>query len=123
MFRRIALITLAGAAAVALTSALAAPASNSANKLVGTTGPEWTITLKRSGRTVRTLKPGVYRLTVNDRSTSHNFRLRGPRTDRVITRLRYTGRRTVTVTLRKGLYTYLCDPHEYGGMQGQFRVK
>lgn len=122
MFRRLALIGLAGAAAVALT-ALAAPASTSANNLVGTTGPEWTITLKKAGRTVTVLKPGTYKLTVNDRSTSHNFRLRGPRTNRVITRLRYTGRKTVTVTLRKGLYTYLCDPHEYGGMQAQFRVR
>jgi plastocyanin len=28
----------------------------------------------------------------------------------------------VTVTLKKGKYTYQCDPHAAGGMKGTFTV-
>lgn len=122
MAGRLALIVLAGVAAVAIT-AVAAPATTPAPRLVGTTGPEWTITLKKAGRVVTRLKPGTYRITVTDRANIHNFRLRGPRLSREITSRRFIGRKTVTVKLTKGRYTYLCDPHEYGGMKGEFVVR
>lgn len=120
---RVARIAIIGGAAIALVTALSAPASTKTMALVGTTGPEPIITLKKGGRAVRTLKRGTYRMSVNDRSLDHNFRLRGPGMDREITSVRFTGRRTVKVILRRGLYTYLCDPHEYGGMKVQFIVK
>jgi plastocyanin len=123
--RPLALIVLTGAAAVGLVAALAAPASPTASVpiLVGTTGPDPVITLKRAGKRVTRLKPGKYRITVYDRETVHDFHLRGPRMEKTITTLFFTGRKTVTVTLRKGRYTYYCDPHEFGGMQGSFRVR
>ena len=44
----------------------------SATKL-GTTGPGFTITLKKAGVKVKTLKPGAYTITVSDKSTQHDF--------------------------------------------------
>jgi plastocyanin len=80
-------------------------------KLKGTVGPGFTITLKKGSATVRTLKPGKYMITVSDRSNIHNFHLRGPGVNKMITTVGATGTRTATVTLKRGKYTYLCDPH------------
>jgi plastocyanin len=92
--------------------ALAAPSAGmSPTKLVGTTGPGFTITLKKAGVKVRTLKPGKYLITVNDKSNLHDFHLKGPGVNRVITATQFKGTKSVTVTLKKGRYTYLCDPH------------
>ena len=103
--------------------ALAAPISAMGpTKLAGVTGPGLTITLKKSGVKVKTLKPGKYTITVRDKSSAHNFRLKGPGLNRQITGLSFVGTKTVTVTLKKGTYTYLCDPHAIQGMKGSFRV-
>lgn len=123
MPRRLALIALTGVVSVALTAVLAAPASNTLPRLVGTTGPDPVITLKKGGKRVTRLKPGKYRITVHDREYVHDFRLRGPRMSKTITTTQFVGTKTVTVTLRKGRYTYYCYPHEYGGMKGSFTVK
>jgi plastocyanin len=106
--------------------ALAAGATSSPNKaptkLVGTVGPGFTITLKKAGRKVTRLPAGRYSITVNDRSSSHNFRLRGGGMNRQITTVGMTGKRTITVTLKKGKrYTYVCDPHA-SSMRGSVRV-
>ena len=102
---------------------IAAPSTTAAvPRLVGTTGPGFTITLKRNGVKVRTLKPGRYTLVVADKSSAHNFRLKGPGLNRAVTSVGFTGTKRVTVTLRVGKYTYQCDPHVLGGMRGTFRV-
>jgi plastocyanin len=103
-------------AATATTGTTAAP-----TKLTGTVGPGFTITLKRNGRKVTRLPAGRYRITVSDRSSAHNFRLRGPGVNRQITRVSATGPRRVVLTLRRGRYTYVCDPHA-STMRGSFRV-
>jgi Copper binding proteins, plastocyanin/azurin family len=124
MVRWLALIAMTGGAAFAGASALAAPSSTPLPQLIGTTGPDPVITLKRAGKRVTRLKPGKYRITVYDRETVHDFRIRGPRMQKTITTLFFTGRKTVTVALtRRGRYTYYCDPHEFGGMQGSFTVR
>ena len=46
MTKRLALMAIVGAAAVGITATVAAPATNGVPRLVGVTGPEWTITLK-----------------------------------------------------------------------------
>jgi hypothetical protein len=103
--------------------ALAAPSAGmTPTKLVGTTGPGFTITLKKAGVKVRTLKHGKYTITVNDKSKAHDFRLKGPGLNKLITGLAFKGSKTVTVTLKVGKYTYLCDPHVAQGMKGTFRV-
>jgi plastocyanin len=109
--------------ALAAPSGAMGPTKLAATKLVGITGPGFTITLKKAGVKVRTLKPGRYTITVNDKSTAHNFRLKGPGLNKRITTLSFKGSKTVTVTLKRGLYTYLCDPHVSQGMKGTFRVR
>jgi hypothetical protein len=114
-YRRHILLTAIVAAAVA------APAWAATPTLVGTDGPDFTISLKRGGKRVTSLKRGTYRLTVNDRSDFHNFRLRGPGLNKRITTVLFVGRKTVTLTLKPGRYTFLCDPHSFD-MRGTFRV-
>jgi hypothetical protein len=97
-------------------------ASGSATKLAGTTGPGFTITLKKAGKMVKTVKPGKYSITVQDKSNIHNFRIKGPGLNKQITTLSFKGSKTVTVTLKRGTYTYQCDPHAAQGMKHTFRV-
>jgi plastocyanin len=104
----IATLTLAGAL-VALVAAL--PAGAAVTKLNGVVGPGMTIGLKKAGKNVKTLKPGKYSLVVADRSPFHNFRLKGPGVN-VATTVASTRSRTFAVTLRKGTYTIVCDPHK-----------
>jgi Copper binding proteins, plastocyanin/azurin family len=80
-------------------------------KLKGTVGPGFTIFLKKGTATVKTLKPGKYTITVQDKSNIHNFRLKGPGLNKRITSVSFVGTKTVTVTLKRGKYTYVCDPH------------
>ena len=110
---------LAGLAALALTSSAGAAAPT---KLVGTVGPGFTITLKKTARPVRLLTPGRYSITVADKSNIHNFHLRGPgRVNREITTIGFVGTKTAIVKLVKGTYTYICDPH-FTTMKGTFKV-
>jgi plastocyanin len=104
--------------------AVAAPTSAemSATKLTGIVGPGFTISLKKGTAKVKTLRAGRYTITVNDKSKSHNFRLKGPGLNKQITSLSFKGSKTVTVTLREGKYAYQCDPHILQGMKGTFRV-
>jgi len=120
MMSRIALV----AAGVVAALALAAPigATSSVTKLTGTVGPGFTITLKKGTATVKTLKPGSYRITVKDKSNMHNFHLKGPGVNKVITSTPFQGTKTVTVKLKKGSYTYVCDPHA-SLMHHSFKVK
>ncbi len=110
------------AAALALTVPLSAPAGTTATKLAGTTGPGFTITLKKAGVKVRTLPAGSYTITVSDKSGIHDFRLKGPGMNKVITGVAFKGTKTVTLALKKGTYTYVCTPH-VGFMKGAFTVK
>jgi hypothetical protein len=109
---------LAGLAALALTSSAGAAAPT---KLVGTVGPGFTITLKKTARPVRLLTPGRYSITVADRSNIHNFHLKGPGVNKEITTVGFVGTKTVIVALKKGTYTFVCDPH-FTSMKGSFRV-
>ncbi len=111
-------------AGVALAASLLAPATGQAapTRLTATVGPGFTITLTNArGVKVRTVKPGVYRITVRDRSAHHNFHLVGPRVNRA-TSVTAVRRVVWTVTLRRGVYRYICDPHAIG-MRGSFRVR
>jgi len=109
---------LAGLAALALTSSAGAAVPT---KLVGTVGPGFTITLKKTARPVRLLTPGRYSITVADKSNIHNFHLKGPGLNKEITTVGFVGTKTVIVALRKGTYTFVCDPH-FTSMKGSFKV-
>jgi Copper binding proteins, plastocyanin/azurin family len=90
-------------------------------KLTGTVGPGFTITLKQGLRPVRTLKAGRYTFVLNDKSSIHNFAIRGPGLNRALTTVGGTGLKTVTLTLKRGAYTFYCQPHA-SSMRGTFRV-
>jgi plastocyanin len=109
--------------ALAVVALLPAPSAAAApTKLVATVGPGFNITLTKAGRKVTSLKPGMYAITVNDRSTFHNFHLTGPRVNkRTSVAFKGTATRGWTVTLRRGTYRYVCDPHALQ-MKGSFRV-
>jgi len=99
-----------------------APASAMSTKtLQGTVGPGFTITLKMGGKTVKSLKAGKYTIKVSDKSNIHNFHLRGPGASKEITSVPFQGTKSYTVTLKKGKYTYVCDPHA-AAMKGSFTV-
>jgi plastocyanin len=103
--------------------ALAAPlgATSNAGTLTGTVGPGFTITLKKGGVMVKTLKAGTYTIRVSDKSNMHDFHLKGPGVNKVITSTPFKGTKSVTVKLKKGKYTYVCDPHATA-MHHSFKV-
>jgi plastocyanin len=117
---------LIAAAALTASLALAAPValagSAAATPLTGTVGPGFTITLANKAGKVKTLKHGSYKITVKDKSSSHNFHIFGPGVKKVVTSVPFVGTKTVTVTLKKGTYTYQCDPHAAAGMKATFKV-
>lgn len=78
-------------------------------------------TLKKAGKTFKSLKAGTYKIIVDDRSTIHNFHLTGPGRVNRSTTLADKKKVTWTVTLRKGTYNFVCDPHS-GVMKGSFKV-
>jgi plastocyanin len=110
------------AAFLALALAASAAAMGTATKLTGTVGPGFTITLKKGSKKVSKLPHGRYTIVVRDRSRIHNFRLKGPGgLNKQITKVGFVGTKQVTVTLKKGKYTYICDPHK-AIMRGSFTV-
>ena len=113
-----------GLAVCSVASFLILPASVAgapqAQKLTGTVGPGFTITLKKAGKTVKTLKAGTYTITVSDKSDDHNFHLKGKGVNKD-SGVEATGTRTWKVTLKRGTYRYVCDPHA-DMMKGSFRV-
>jgi len=105
--------------------ALVAAAGSSAAvpKLIGTTGPDsaFTIKLTKGGKRVSKLKPGKYVIVVKDTAITHDFHLKGPGVDKK-TSVAGKGTQTWHVTLKKGKYVYVCDPHAKLGMKGSFTV-
>jgi plastocyanin len=107
---------------VGLAVALPANAVTPKATLAGTVGPGTTITLKKGGTKVTTLKAGLYKFVIADKSASHNFHLKGPAGyTKVLTTVRFVGTKTYLITLKPGLWTYVCDPHSTF-MKGSFRV-
>jgi plastocyanin len=90
--------------------------------LKGETGPGFTIEVSQNGQDAETVKAGTYTLEVEDKSDQHNFHLIGPGVDEEVTEVPFVGDKSVTVTLKKGTYTYQCDPHASSGMKGTFTV-
>ncbi len=90
--------------------------------LKGTVGPGYTISLKRNGVKVKTLKAGKYLFVISDKANIHNFTLqRGSGGGKALTTVRFVGTKKVTITLTKGKWKYYCTPHE-AVMFGYFTV-
>ena len=113
---RIALLALVAAAL-----ALPATASAKSKGLVGEVGPGFSIEVTMSGKYVKTLKAGTYTIKVEDKATIHDFHLKGPGVNKSTT-VAFQGEQTWKVTLKKGTYTYQCDPHAAMGMKGTIKV-
>ena len=110
------------AATVALFGVLAIPAALAGTPtLNGTDGPGFTITLTKAGKKVTKLKAGTYIFKINDKSGIHNFHLTGPGVDKK-TSVGKTYNVTWKLKLKKGKYTYVCDPHK-SFMKGSFTVR
>ena len=105
----------------ALVAALLVPAAFAATpSLSGTVGPGFTITLKQGSAKVSKLKAGTYTFKIADKSNIHNFHLTGPGVDKK-TAVGFVGNVTWKVTLKKGTYKFVCDPHK-SFMKGSFTV-
>jgi plastocyanin len=108
------------AGAVALVAA--AGSSAATPKLIGTVGPDssFSIKLTKAGKKVAKLKAGKYVIVIKDTASIHNFHLKGPGLNKK-TSVWGKGTTTWKVTLKKGKYTFLCDPHA-SVMKGSFTV-
>ena len=113
-------IALAALAAAALAIVPATQARGHATTLNGVVGPGFTITLTKAGKKVTKLKAGAYVIKVSDKSDIHNFHLKGPGLNKM-TSVSETGSKTWKVSLKKGKYTYVCDPHATS-MKGSISV-
>jgi plastocyanin len=116
--RALLLAAVVAAALAATSSGMAA----SAKTVNGTVGPGFTIGLTFQGKKVTKLKAGTaYRFIISDRSNIHDFHLSGPGLNRVLTSVEYTGTKSIVLKLKKGSYSFVCDPHS-GIMHGRFLV-
>jgi plastocyanin len=120
--KRIALLLLGVGLAAAV---FLMPAQASTPKLIGTVGPGFTITLKRGTAKVKTLKAGKYVFVITDKASIHDFTIErekgGPKIEKTLTGTSFQGKKTVTVTLKKGSWKYYCSIHE-PQMFGFFKV-
>lgn len=114
------------AAVAALGAAGAAMAQTSATPVLkGSVGPGFTISLKDSkGHKVKTLKAGTYKFQITDKGDIHTFDLvqkTGGKFHKELTGDTFTGKKTVTITLKKGKWQYYCAVHPTQ-MFGNFTV-
>ncbi len=116
--------TVAIAAAVTA-AALGQSRGATVTNLKGTVGPGYSISLTKAGKKVKTLKAGTYKITVADKSPSHNFTLEKetkPNIEKHVSATGFTGTKTITVKLVKGHWKYYCSVHE-PQMYGWFWVR
>ena len=102
--------------AVLVAAVAAVPVFAATPKFTGTVGPGFTISMAK-----KPTKAGKITLVVSDKSSIHNFHLKGPNVN-VKTSVAATGSKKFTITLKKGKYTFVCDPHA-STMKGSFTIK
>ena len=105
--------------AIALTvCAIAAlPVFAATPKFTGTVGPGFTISMAK-----KPTKAGKITQVVSDRSSIHNFHLKGPGVN-VKTTVAFTGTKTFkNLALKKGKCSFVCDPHPTT-MKGSFTIR
>jgi Copper binding proteins, plastocyanin/azurin family len=93
--------------------------------LRGSVGPGYTISLRKNGQMVRSLRAGTYRFLIADHAAAHDFVLekeRGGRFERELTDVSEVGTKAVTIKLTRGTWKYYCEPHE-SVMSGSFIVR
>jgi hypothetical protein len=119
---------LATVMAVALAVAGAAfSRGSSMPTLKGVVGPGFTISLKKGGKKVKTLKAGKYKIVVSDKSGIHDFTLerekpKKPHIEKLVSSVASTGSKTIVMTLKPGSWRAYCSVHE-AQMHQDFKVK
>ena len=106
---------------VTAVAVLAANAAAATPKLTASVSDPLNISLKQGTKKVTSLKAGKYVIVVKDMAADHNFHLTGPGVNKA-TSVAGKSTTTWTVTLKKGTYKYVCDPHK-SFMKGSFTVK
>ena len=106
-------LIVVSAALAALATAL--PAIAATPTYNGTVGPGFTITMAK-----KPTKAGTAKLVIADKSSIHNFHLIGPGVNKT-TSVGKVETKTWLLTLKKGTYKYICDPHKTI-MKGSFTV-
>jgi plastocyanin len=114
------LIAIAAVLVLALAVTVAGQAKATTG-LKGEVGPGFDIEVKKGNRDLKTIKAGKYSIKIEDDAAIHNFHLKGPGLNKK-TGVAFKGDRTWKITLKKGTYTYQCDPHASSGMKGTFKV-
>jgi hypothetical protein len=123
MVRATLAIATATAVALSIVGAALSRANTTTPTLAGTVGPGFSITLKKSGKLVKTLKAGTYKFVINDKSNFHGYSLDGPHGfAKDFTKIPFVGRKTFIVKLKTGKYKYYCPNHE-STMFAHFTVK
>jgi len=126
------IVTAVAVAALAI-AALALPATAAIPSFSGSVGPGFTISLAK-----KPTKAGKITLVISDKASIHNFHLTAPGGKQVAgfikkgskltpvksisTSVGSTGTTTFVLTLKKGTYTFVCDPHS-SSLKGSFTVK
>jgi plastocyanin len=114
------MLAAAGLAALG-TSVVGAGAAGAATpKLTASVSDPLNISLKIGSKKVSKLKAGTYKILVVDKAADHNFHLKGPGVNK-LTSVSGKSTTTWTVTLKKGTYKFVCDPHA-SFMKGSFTV-
>ena len=108
-------ITALAALTAVVALILALPALAATPIFKGNDGPGFTIKM-----VTKPTKPGAIKLVIADKSNVHNFHLTGPGVN-VKTTVAFVGTKTFNVTLKKGTYKFICDPHPF--MKGSFTIK
>ena len=103
--------------ALAALVAVGAASAGGPTKLLGTVGPGYTISLKKAGKSIKTLKAGTYKFVVADKSSFHNFTVERehpakPKIEKHVTSTPFTGSKTMLITLKPGSWRYYCSVHE-----------
>ncbi|MDP9260509.1 MAG: plastocyanin/azurin family copper-binding protein [Actinomycetota bacterium] len=109
------------AAAAVVAASVAGNGGAATPKLRAMVSDPVNISLTFGGKKVTTLKAGQYTIVVRDTAADHDFHLTGPGVNRRTT-IGGTGTSRWNVTLQKGTYKYVCDPHS-AFMKGSFTVK
>jgi plastocyanin len=76
-----------------------------ATRIAGSVGPGFTISVAR-----QSVAAGQYRFVISDQSDVHNWHITDPGVNKK-TRVGFVGTKRFTVSLRRGTYTIVCDPH------------
>ncbi|MBA3330749.1 MAG: hypothetical protein H0T39_07770 [Actinobacteria bacterium] len=89
---------------------LSTSASAQTTKLTGIVGPGFNISITKGGKKLLTVRAGRYTIAVADRSNIHNFHLKGLGVNKD-SGVAQTGNKSWMVTLKRGRYVIVCDPH------------